>query len=76
MEPNQWNSGEGRWGLKNIQKTCSIIETGLVTNFFRMLSSDNLTKGATPLQYPIKRRDLIELPEDYTSLLKKAAESK
>jgi hypothetical protein len=48
----------------------------MVKKYFRLLSSENLESRATPIQYPIKRRDLIDLPEDYTTLLKKAADSK
>ena len=43
---------------------------------FRLLSSETLKNGSKLTRYPVKRRDLIDLPEDYTVLLKKAAGSK
>lgn len=42
----------------------------------RLLSSECLQTRSTLMEYPLKRRELITLPESYTSLLKRAADSK
>ena len=56
-----------------------LLNTEVILGIFisRLLSSETLAESARNLvQYAIRRRDLIDLPEDYTALLKKGAEAK
>jgi hypothetical protein len=43
----------------------------------RLLSAENLHQtSAASIQYPVRRRDLVALPVDYTALLKKASDAR